>query len=529
MGLPWGPGCPNDKIPFPINIIIRIFGLFPTPCLFWGCGSNCGILGCGGWCFGKDGCTECPKLLCPYGGPKIGPIPTNFPPVDPPGPTGSDGKSKACEVKDAKTATERFVYCGEFLYLSSAVLATTVSSVASTSVTTSSSSSSMCYTVFDVTLLGCNVKDHLETTTTSVTESNTLSGETSGPACTRAPLSLDDDEGNNIPIGWGSSSITFASNTTGLSSPTSTPTPDCSKCWEYFDKTCIPQRCKPDDPENCAFRCLSDMCLAPNSPEPCWKGHSCAHKSCPNDTMGALPSNFTATLTFSAGPTLTVTLPSSSAYSKTNSSSSAAQTSFQVGTSTTAVEVGTSQIPVEVGTSQIPKPTPGPMDKNGTWKVSVHVWMENMMAKIECELYDPNGNKAGETKMFPREGNESIEIYIESDKGRASEHSMPFGVKAWFNNPITIDKARVEFEIQKNMPNCDKISGVPCKPHMETENKLETSAFFVDVCWQYCDPKKPEHRLLNTWDLDCQDLNDADWQRTGNGWMRNFDCHWKGF
>jgi hypothetical protein len=155
--------------------------------------------------------------------------------------------------------------------------------------------------------------------------------------------------------------------------------------------------------------------------------------------------------------------------------------------------------------------------------------MENKAGKMEWELYDPNGNKAGEYKMNPREGNESIETYIESYKDRASEHSMPFGVKAWYNSPIKVDEARVEFEIQKSMPNCDKIKGVPCKPKMETENKLETKAFFVDVCFQYCDPNRPQDRLLNTWDLDCQDLNDAEWEQKGNSWMRNFDCHWKGF
>jgi hypothetical protein len=184
-----------------------------------------------------------------------------------------------------------------------------------------------------------------------------------------------------------------------------------------------------------------------------------------------------------------------------------------------------------IGTSDIPKPTPGPMDKTGVWRVAIHLWMENQQSKIDWELYDPNWNWAGAKKMTtPHQGTDSIEVYIESDKDRAFEHMMLFGVKAWFNNPTSPDNAQVEFEIQKDMPNCDKIKNlVHCKPKMVTENRLETTAFFVDSCYQYCSKDRPDDMLLKPADLNCDDLNDANWKQEGNSWKRDFNCYWKGF
>jgi hypothetical protein len=130
--------------------------------------------------------------------------------------------------------------------------------------------------------------------------------------------------------------------------------------------------------------------------------------------------------------------------------------------------------------------------------------------------------------MPVRDGsNDSIEIYVESYKDRAPEHQMPFGVKVFFNNPITIDKARVQLILQKTMQGCDKIKDVPCQPNMETENKLETDQFFVDVCFQYC--KNHADHKLDTWDLNCDDLNDAEWYQSDKAWKRDFNCYWHGF
>jgi hypothetical protein len=62
---------------------------------------------------------------------------------------------------------------------------------------------------------------------------------------------------------------------------------------------------------------------------------------------------------------------------------------------------------------------------------------------------------------------------------------------------------------------------------MSTENKPETAMFEVDSCYQFC--KDPDHAKLKPADLNCQDLNDAEWTQLNAGWERFLDCTWKGF
>jgi hypothetical protein len=437
MGLPWGPGCPSDKIevPFPINIFIDIFGLFPNPCLFWGCGDKCGIFGCFGYCFG-EGCTECPKIFCKGKGPMAGPLPKDKIPPKPPLPTDPGKGPKKCELDNYKTATERVVFCIESVDLSSAVSATTIPTWASATASTSTTSYSTCQTLVDNTISGCYVVDFYSTTTTKVTSKNSISSETPGPACTRAPLSLDDDEGNNIPVDWSSSSSMFGSNTTDFASQTS----------------------------------ISSSVLATSS-----------------------------------NPS--VTTPPQSTHPRT---------SLLVGTS------AFSKAPSP------PPPAPGHMDKNGVWRCAIQLWMEKDRAKMSWQLYDPNGNRAGQNYMEPVEGTKGIYAYIES-LNRVEEHMMPFGVDAWFDHPTAVEDATVSLQIKNYVPGCDKMKGVQCFPKMITENKSETKMFMVDSCYQYCDKSKPELQLLKPADLNCDDMNDADWTHKGNIWQRNFDCYWKGF
>jgi hypothetical protein len=170
------------------------------------------------------------------------------------------------------------------------------------------------------------------------------------------------------------------------------------------------------------------------------------------------------------------------------------------------------------------------MDKNGIWKVALYTWMKGQQSKFEYVLTDPNGNWAGERKMTTlHEGTDSIELYIESDHGRAQEHQMPFAVKAWFNYPTDIEKAQVEMEIQKSVANCDKMQGVPCNPKVVTETKSENVPFFVDSCFQYCRKDHPEDQRITPGDLGCEDLNDVNWEQKDGGWVREFNCDWKGF
>jgi hypothetical protein len=169
------------------------------------------------------------------------------------------------------------------------------------------------------------------------------------------------------------------------------------------------------------------------------------------------------------------------------------------------------------------------MDKNGQWNVTIHLWFEGKGAKIEWELYDPNKNKAGEYKMDPVNAKDDIHTYIESWHDRAEEHHMPFGVDAWFRNPVSIDDAVVQFEIQKPVPNCPKAKNVECKPNMETENNLETKMFTGDSCWQFCSKDRPQDQLVKPSDLNRDDMNDANWVQDGSAWKRDFNCYWKGF
>jgi hypothetical protein len=185
MGLPWGPGCNKPDFPFLLGIVIKIFGLFPSPCLFWGCHignlPTCGLFGCGGFCFGLKGCTECPKILCPEGGPKIGPPPTGPLPVPTPDPNKHEDKPKPCKPKDHKTVTDRQVYCLDSIDLSSAFTFMTSSTWVSTAVTTSASTTVSCETV-DFVREGCKVLDESSSTTTvSTTMANSISSETPGP------------------------------------------------------------------------------------------------------------------------------------------------------------------------------------------------------------------------------------------------------------------------------------------------------------------------------------------------------------
>ncbi|KAH7406718.1 hypothetical protein DE146DRAFT_648218 [Phaeosphaeria sp. MPI-PUGE-AT-0046c] len=210
-------------------------------------------------------------------------------------------------------------------------------------------------------------------------------------------------------------------------------------------------------------------------------------------------------------------MPSGSSLSTSSSpTSSEFLTSLEVGTSTASLS------------SAWPSPTGG-MQKNGEWRVFIHLWSQDgNAAKIEWELFDPNKNEAGRYSVNPMHpyGKDSIFTLIESID-RPEEHQMPFSVKAWYDTPLDIDEARVSFEIQKDMADCDKLQGQTCKPTMVTENRIETKAFFVDSCWSYCEDDKD--RKLMPSQLGCDDLNDNDWFKDGNAWRRDFYCYWHGF
>ncbi|KAF2828248.1 hypothetical protein CC86DRAFT_445220 [Ophiobolus disseminans] len=144
------------------------------------------------------------------------------------------------------------------------------------------------------------------------------------------------------------------------------------------------------------------------------------------------------------------------------------------------------------------------MDKSGKWVVAINLWMENNSAKIEWVLKDPNGNETGHGKMMPVDGKGDIPTTINS-QGRAEEHSMPFQIHAWFIHPTEPTKARM------------------------TETSTEKEIFFINSCYQFCPPEHPEYQLLKPSDINCDDLNEADWYKEGNAVKRDFKCWWKGW
>lgn len=259
MGLPFGPGCDLDfKLP---DLPIFPGGIFgPNPCLlFGGCtkpppgpppnrppgdewsDEGCGPLGCKGYCYVEGGCDKCPPEIC--GGPLCtrpggcGPRPGSDPTPEP-------TRKPSCDEKDKTTVTERFVTCYEDLKLAP----TTIASIDYTQTETISSA---CISL-EATYTGCGLLG--VSTTTTVSSFTSTSSEAAmctrapldlnndegdnpqpsrtidGPSCTRAPLLLDDDEGDNEQPAnpWNStiisSNLTSATSSSFLSLSTSNMT-----------------------------------------------------------------------------------------------------------------------------------------------------------------------------------------------------------------------------------------------------------------------------------------------------------------
>ncbi|KAF2028864.1 hypothetical protein EK21DRAFT_68717 [Setomelanomma holmii] len=166
------------------------------------------------------------------------------------------------------------------------------------------------------------------------------------------------------------------------------------------------------------------------------------------------------------------------------------------------------------------------MDKNGVWKVKINVSRTDQAAKVGWTLMDPNGNQAG-SGTANSEDKKDLFFYVEA-QNRPIEHHMPFGVNGFVNHWPNFDDTVVQLEIRKNAPDCDWKPGSPCKPKMTTENRLETQMFQVESCYQFC--PKGSNTPLKPSDLNCEDLNDADWYDVLDGAKhRDFECHWKGF
>jgi hypothetical protein len=214
-----------------------------------GCGGGCGLKGCGG-CDKPDGCAAWPPKQCIPGCKTRcqAPLP----------PPGGPTSKPSCDEEDKQTITNCFVSCTKY----------NVTTVSPPSMTED------CSTTFSRTLSGCG----LTATTTTTTKGD------DGPACTRAPLSLDDDEGNNNPDDHNSETNQPHKPTT-QPPPTSTPGPGacggqdgCGCCYDWYNNCAY--GCKGG--LECRDKCLSDLCFSNDTPDKCHVNNKCAALSCPS-------------------------------------------------------------------------------------------------------------------------------------------------------------------------------------------------------------------------------------------------------
>ena len=151
--------------------------------------------------------------------------------------------------------------------------------------------------------------------------------------------------------------------------------------------------------------------------------------------------------------------------------------------------------------------------------------MEGDRSSFFWKLYDPNGNTAGQGGRSG-ETLAKIEDTIET-QNRPPQHSMPFNVSIFVNDPADVDKTRSKLTIMKVVKGCPHPVGTACRPALTTEDKTEINMFFVESCFNYC--KDGATPVLFPKDLWCNDLNDAMWEHHGAGYQREYYCGWKGF
>ncbi|KAH9872172.1 hypothetical protein IAQ61_005007 [Plenodomus lingam] len=408
MGLSFGPGCSGIEVD--ITGILPPGGLFgENPCRFFGCpGSTPGLIGNNGYCYGP-GCDPCPPEICSGHGPSPGPNPTQ-----------PSGRPKECEEKEKTRVTERFVYCTENFNVSVSVIPSSILGTASTMISTA------CVPMIEATLKACPGALEGYTTTTTTTLANTMTSSSGAPACTRAPLNLDEDEGSNEdPL---SSSITYRSNTTRIGSSTN-----------FMSSTLNP----------------SSSSILPSS--------------------SSILSSSSSIL--------------SSSSSILSSSSSILSSSSSVKSSSSSVKPSSSLVkPSSTSKKPDPMPSSSPFDPNGKWKAKITVTMEYKVAQLAWVLFDPKGEHAGEQALFI-EGSQ-LSMRIESKNRKNGERSAPYAVTMIGTDLTNVQKARVAFTIEKPMKGCNYANGNPCTPTMTTENWPETKMFEVDSCEFYCTDKK---------------------------------------
>ncbi|KAF2751189.1 glycoside hydrolase family 18 protein [Sporormia fimetaria CBS 119925] len=202
------------------------------------CGGGCGIQGCGGDCVGGN-CGGCPASECGGEGCKGTECdkPTGYPSG------GRPGKPE-CDDKQKQTVTNYWISCTKF-----------------------DQTSSSCKTTKSAVRSGCGI-----TATKTTTKK--------GPACSRVPLNLDDDQGDN---GEGlDTAPTKTSSKSVFVIPTWMPRKcdNCGCCLDfYYHCKSEAGECKDDgrDSQACIDACLKYMCRNDDSPPECHYGERCGN------------------------------------------------------------------------------------------------------------------------------------------------------------------------------------------------------------------------------------------------------------
>lgn len=437
-------------------------------------------------------------------------------------PTATSGEPEECEEKDKTTITNKIVSC----FVSLKLVPTTIVSLNSTRTETLTTS---CSTHEETSTLCQGVEVTTTTTTTSYTrtssevlacskapldlnndegdnaqhprdgptcnraplsldddEGDNSLADSGGPQCTRAPLSLDDDEGNNeMPEDQDSWNSTMSMTPTPVAPPSTlsesttalwgtgipTGTP-CRACDKHFND-CVSWRCRGDgsDAAQCAKFCLASVCYDSTSPGICKSG-TCRPAACPKDK----PVNFETA--DPAGPFTTVmSLPS---------------------TTITVTPTPTYGEPT-LKASPTPTCTHGQeISPHAKWTVllehKIHQRPDN--ATLTWNLWDEHGCHAGNgmSSNFIIGRNISADI---GAMGRPQKDMMGYMLFANVTESMTLSSSEIHFQISKPVDYCQSM----CHTSWKINNRDQGNSWqIVNDCAQACGMRE-----LGSEDVHCDD------------------------
>lgn len=548
MGLPFfGPKCDSDiNIPLPDLFPGGLFG--PNPCLFFGgcppgVGPNppdpCGPFGCDGYCNDGKGCDPCPPGLCD--GPQCL-IPTGCGPKPGPNPKPNPTRPPKCEEDQKTTVTEKLVFCTENIKLEP-------TTIASINFTLSTTVTSTCLTPVLYTRTGCGLLGTTTTTTVSSFSTSTSSGApvcsrvpldlnndegdneqpprttdgptcsraplsldddegdneqptpTEGPSCTRAPLSLDDDEGNNeMPADMSSSlSLTFSS----------TPTPSANSSSSSMSRVLPPSTLSMSTappwgtgiPSGTpVVHCPTcDKAFADCTKYRCKQDGSDA-EACAKFCLSALCYGQESADHCQKGPCKPAACPKKNPKDFNKGQPAIPFTTILFLSSKTLTVTATATY-TTISVSHSPTPTCShgkPITPHGKWTALIEHEIKERPdnATLTWTLWDENGCEAGQGSGW----NNILGRTITQDIGaqaRPREHKMGYLLHTNVTDSLSISKSEIEFAISKPPANCKEWCWVKWKINTREGSK---SWQIIDDCARQCGMRK-----LEPTDVSCDD------------------------